>query len=157
MSMTTILTMGRKAYSVLLYMEGFVVPLLGVSGQTWDLTPKGVHAVQSFYLSEPKVTLYFKARYCKYLACEAQLAGNTLLAAQYSHKESDLYGECASFMNAANASLSSFISHCYVIPRLLLSSSFCSPSACCPATRRWCRPFSSRNPCRRRNCNCSLL
>ena len=110
-----------------------------------------------FPLSEPKVTLYFKARYCKYLACEAQLAGNTLLAAQYSHKESDLYGECASFMNAANASLSSFISHCYVIPRLLLSSSFCSPSACCPATRRWCRPFSSRNPCRRRNCNCSLL
>ena len=98
-----------------------------------------------------------KARYCKYLACEAQLAGNTLVAAQYSHKESDLYGECASFMNAANASLSSVISHCYVIPHLLLSSSFCSPSACCPATRRWCRPFSSRNPCRRRNCNCSLL
>ncbi|OAO15912.1 hypothetical protein AV274_2366 [Blastocystis sp. ATCC 50177/Nand II] len=114
MSMTTILTMGRKAYSILLYMEGFVVPLLGASGQTWDLTPKGVHAV----------TLYFKARYCKYLACEAQLAGNTLLAAQYSHKESDLYGECASFMNAANASLSSFISHCYFLQSFCLLSSY---------------------------------
>ena len=151
--MAGILTRGRKACSIMVYMEMYVIPLLDTSNLTWDLTPSGVHAVQSFHSSHHKLFLYFKARYCKYLAYEAQMAGKVILATRYSHKESDLYGECASFLSVANASLTSTISCCYVIPCYPLSTSFSSPFACYSATRKPCHHFSSSHLYQRRNCS----
>lgn len=112
--MSLFLEKGRKAYSILIYIETNILPLLEPKEVTWDLTPSGLHAVLLAHSHHPQILLYTKARYCRYLSLSSRMMKDMLTATRYSHEESDLYGSCAAFLQQVNFNLSSSVSLYYV-------------------------------------------